>query len=79
MKQNTWKILTIIMVIIVLVEFIWAYSYINNQEILSFKKYKDLETSTTIKIKELEMRIQQDSMKLNECQKIKRVKVASDY
>jgi hypothetical protein len=55
MKNNIWKLLAIVFFAISLIEFIWGYASIKNAE-----------TQNTIRIKELEMRIQQDSIRFME-------------
>jgi hypothetical protein len=55
MNNNTWKILAFILLGICIVGFFWGYT-----------KYKDAETINTIRIKELEMKRQQDSIKIEE-------------
>ena len=48
MKGNIWKVIAIVFFVISLVEFIFGYSIIMNEK-----------TSSTIKIKELEMMVDQ--------------------
>jgi hypothetical protein len=55
MKDNIWKILTLLFFILSVTQFL-----------LGYKQHKDLETETTIRIKELEMKIKQDSLKMLE-------------
>jgi hypothetical protein len=48
MKENVWKVLAIIFLIISIAEFVVGYAIIKNNE-----------TANTIRIKELEMRVEQ--------------------
>jgi hypothetical protein len=57
MKDNIWKILAVLFFMLSVTQFL-----------LGYKQNKDLETETTIRIKELEMKIKQDSLKMLELQ-----------